>query len=60
MLQYLSLSGRDNFLKEYLIPAIEKGLVIMKYPQNPNHPKQCYYLTEKGIELNNSDIKQKI
>jgi len=51
MMQHLSLSGRDNFLKEYLIPAIEQDLATMKYPQNPNHPKQRYYLTEKGLSL---------
>ena len=50
MMQILSLSGRDNFLKEYLNPAIEQDFVTMKYPQ-PNHPKQRYYLTPKGIGL---------
>ena len=51
MLKHLSLTGRDNFLKEYLIPAMEQGFVTMKYHQNPNHPKQRYYLSEKGLEL---------
>ena len=50
MMQYLSLSGRNNFLKEYLHPAIEQGFVAMKFPQSPNHPNQRYYLTQKGLE----------
>jgi len=57
MLQYLSLSGRDNFLKEYLFPAIEKGFVVMLFPKSPNHPKQRYFLTENGIEMKNK-LKQ--
>ena len=53
MLQQLSLSGRDNFLKEYLYPSIEQGFIAIKYPQSPNHPKQRYYLTEQGIMIKN-------
>ena len=57
MLRHLSLSGRDNFLKEYLIPAMDQGFVAMKYPQSPNHPKQSYYLTEKGIQIKTEILK---
>ncbi|GHV45442.1 ATP-dependent DNA helicase [Bacteroidia bacterium] len=51
MMQCLSLSGRDNFLTSYLQPALEQGFVAMKYPQSPNHPKQRYFLTEKGKKI---------
>ena len=27
---------------------MEQGLVAMLYPDKPKHPKQKYYLTEKG------------
>jgi ATP-dependent DNA helicase RecG len=47
MMQCLTLRGRDNFLTSYLQPALEQGLE-MKYSKNPNHPKQRYFLTEKG------------
>jgi len=47
-MQLLLISGRDNFLKKYLIPAMEQGFVAMKYPQSPKHPKQRYLLTGKG------------
>jgi ATP-dependent DNA helicase RecG len=48
MMQCLSLRGRDNFLTSYLQPALEQGFIEMKYSKNPNHPKQRYFLTEKG------------
>jgi predicted HTH transcriptional regulator len=47
----LNLSNRDNFRLMYLQPAIEHGFVSMRYPQSPNHPRQKYYLTEKGKEF---------
>ena len=34
--------------KQVIYPAIEQGLVAMLYPDKPKHPKQKYYLTEKG------------
>ncbi len=47
----LKLSDKVNFRENYLEPAIAAGLVQMKYPDNPNHPKQKYLLTEKGLML---------
>jgi len=44
----LSLSGRDNFLKLYLKPALDMGFIVQLYPESPNSPKQKYYLTEQG------------
>ena len=41
MMKCISLSGRDNFLREYLNPAIEQDFVAMKYPQTPSHPSMC-------------------
>ena len=45
------LKDRVNFLYKYLTPALEEGLVSMKYPDNPKHPKQKYMLTEKGRKI---------
>jgi predicted HTH transcriptional regulator len=45
----LNLLNKAHFLQVYLQPAIEQGLVAMKYPDKPNHPHQKYYLTEKGV-----------
>ena len=47
----LKLRGRDNFLKLYLKPAINKGYVKMLYPKSPHHPRQRYKLTRKGFIL---------
>ena len=51
MMEALSLSGRDNFLRRYLNPALEDGLIALRYPDQPRHPEQQYYLTDKGKSL---------
>lgn len=51
IMSFLMLKDRVNFLYKYLTPALEEGLVSMKYPDNPKHPKQKYMLTEKGREI---------
>ena len=48
--QELGLKDRKNFKKNYLDPALEDDFIQMKYPDSPNHPKQKYLLTQKGIE----------
>lgn len=47
----LGMRHRESFVNNYLDPAIEKGFIRMKFPNNPNHPYQRYMLTEKGFEL---------
>ena len=51
MLICLGLKDRVNFLKNYLYPAINDGLVTMLYPNSRKHPKRKYLLTDKGIEF---------
>ena len=51
MLSKLNLKNRENFVANYLNPAINKGLVAMLYPDSPKHPRQKYSLTKKGSEL---------
>ena len=50
----LGLKDRRNFRENYLDPAIAEGIIEMKHPNSPNHPKQKYLLTEKGTEIKNS------
>lgn len=50
MMELIQLKDRENFLNNYLNPAMEAGLVVPLYPENPKHPKQKYHLTEKGKE----------
>jgi predicted HTH transcriptional regulator len=47
----LQLKHRENFVENYMNPALEEGFVEMKYPDIPNHPKQKYTLTKKGETL---------
>ena len=51
IMSFLMLKDRVNFLYKYITPALEEGLVSMKYPDNPKHPKQKYMLTEKGRKI---------
>ncbi len=47
----LQLKNRENFMNLYLKPAIDSGIVSPLFPNNSNHPKQKYYLTELGKGL---------
>ena len=51
MMESIGLKGRDNFLNQYLTPALTQGYVRMLYPKSPRHPRQKYLLTPKGIGL---------
>ena len=51
ILRRLHLKGRSNVVMNYLKPAIEGGYVLRSYPDKPHHPKQRYYLSEKGLKL---------
>lgn len=54
MLHAFGLKDRKSFLKYTLTPAIADGLVKMKYPNSPRHPRQKYLLTVKGLAVYNS------
>ena len=51
MMDVVGLKNRPNFLEYSLEPAIVKGLVRMKYPNSPRHPRQKYLLTVKGLAV---------
>jgi ATP-dependent DNA helicase RecG len=53
----LDLSGRDNFEKLYLRPALAEGYIEMTLPDKPNSRMQKYRLTEKGKMLLGSGNK---
>lgn len=42
IMKTLKLSHKTNFRKNYLIPALEKGLIEMTRPDSPRSPKQRY------------------
>ena len=47
----LELKHEGNFRENYLEPALKEQFIAMKYPDSPNHPRQRYIATDKGIEL---------
>ena len=53
MMEAVGLKNRPNFLEYSLTPAITEGLVKMKYPNSPRHPRQKYLLTVKGQAVYN-------
>ena len=48
LLSEIGLKDRENFLDNYLNPAIADGFVTPLYPDSPRHPRQKYLLTVKG------------
>lgn len=44
----LKLRARENFLKNYLTPALSGGYISLLYPDSPRHPRQKYRLTPRG------------
>ncbi len=47
----LALSHRPTLRKNYLHPSVESGFLEMEYPESPQHPRQRYRLTPKGIRM---------
>lgn len=59
MMEAVGLKNRPNFLEYSLTPAITEGLVKMKYPNSPRHPRQKYLLTVKGLMVYDDCLKSK-
>ena len=49
----VGLKHRPTFLENYINPAFEAGILKVLYPDKPNHPRQKYLLTAKGLALYN-------
>ena len=58
LMEKVGLKHRPTFIDNYINPVIETGIVKVLYPDKPNHPRQKYLLTEKGLALYN-DLKIK-
>ncbi len=57
MMEIKGLKDRKNFIDYHLEPAMTENFVRRKYPDRPNHPRQKYLLTVKGVALYNELIK---
>ena len=53
MMEFLGFKDRSNFRKNYLASAIQEEVLRLLYPDKPNHPRQKYLLTEKGLTIYN-------
>jgi hypothetical protein len=47
----MKIKSRRYIHEVMLTPAINGGYVLRSYPDKPSHPKQRYYLSEKGLKL---------
>lgn len=52
-MEKVGLKHRPTFLENYITPASEAGFLKVLYPDKPNHPRQKYLLTAKGLALYN-------
>jgi fido (protein-threonine AMPylation protein) len=57
MMEKKGLKDRRNFLDYHLEPALKERFVRMKFPKSPNHPRQRYLLTVKGLAIYNEISK---
>ncbi len=48
LLHALRLTTRQSFMRVWLTPAMDMGLVKALHPESPRHPQQKYLLTRKG------------
>ena len=51
LMQKLNLSHRPTFRKNYLHPALNKGLIEMTAPDKPNSRLQKYKITPQGMAI---------
>ena len=49
--EIIGLSSKSSFIRNYIRPAINCGLVALENPDSPNAPNQRYGLTLKGKAL---------
>ena len=57
-MEKMHLKHRPNFISTYITPCITENYIAMLYPENPNHPMQSYYLTQKGREMLDELMKE--
>ena len=55
----MGIKHRPTFRENYINPALEEGAIERLYPDQPNHPRQKYRLTESAKEWKNKKIPKK-
>lgn len=56
MMKLCSIVRRKTMHDSYIAPALADGSIERKYPEQPNHPKQMYSLTEMAKIWKNLDV----
>lgn len=59
LIHLLGLNDVGKFRKNYLNPALADGAIERLYPDQPNHPRQKYRLTEAAKEWKKSTSSDK-
>ena len=54
----LNLLDKRNFKLNYLLPALNQGLIKMTIPEKPNSNKQKYRLTARGQAFRFSEKRE--
>ena len=57
IMDQLGLSHRSFFRRKHLTPLLKGSVLRMTHPEQANHPDQAYVLTEGGVELKASRLK---
>ncbi len=52
----MGFKHRTSFRKSYFLPALADGALERLYPDQPNHPKQKYRLTEAAREWKETNV----
>jgi len=47
----LNLGSRYNLRTNHIRPLLERGILMMSFPEAPKHPQQKYYLSDYGKEV---------
>lgn len=46
-----SPNSKQLFIKQFIVPTLEAGLIERTHAENPHHPQQKYDLKELGLEV---------
>ena len=57
MMKLFGIVRRKTMQDSYIAPALADGSIERKYPEQPNHPKQMYRLTDKAKTWKKSVIE---
>ena len=51
LMEKVGLKHRPTFLENYINPAMKDDFIRLLYPEKPNHPRQKYLLTVRGMAV---------